>query len=87
MLPTHMHAGTQNHMASLLSCRLTCLSSHLSAEDAMTLEFQGTTVFGRQSMNLQSSRIEAKTNPVAAPTRRAQTSGTEPPPRRLATYS
>lgn len=53
----------------------------------MTLEFQGTTVFGRQSMNLQSSRIDAKTNPVAAPTRRAQTSGTEPPPRRLATYS
>ena len=53
----------------------------------MTLEFQGTTVFGRQSMNLQSSRIDAKTNPVAAPTRRAQNSGTVPPPRRLATYS
>ena len=65
-------------MAFLLIFVLACLLSHLSAEEAMTLEFQGTTVFGRQSMNLQSSRIEAKTNPVAAPTRRAQTSGTEP---------
>ena len=53
----------------------------------MTLEFQGTMVFGRQSINLQSRRIDAKKNPVAAPTRRAQTSGTRPPPRRLATYS
>ena len=73
--------------ALLAKLHASSLSSHLSAEEAMTLEFQGTIVLGRQSMNLQSSRIDAKKNPVAAPTRRAQTSGTEPPPRRLATYS
>ena len=53
----------------------------------MTLEFQGTMVFGRQSMNLQSRSIEANTNPVPAPTRRASTSGTGPPPMLFATYS
>ena len=44
-------------------------------------------VFGRQSMNLQSRSIEANTNPVPAPTRRASTSGTGPPPMLFATYS
>lgn len=60
---------------------------HLRADEAMTLEFQGTMVFGRQSRKLQSRRIDANTNPVPAPTMRASSSGTGPPPRLLATYS
>lgn len=60
---------------------------HLRADEAMTLEFQGTMVLGRQSMKLQSSRMVANTNPVPAPTRRASTSGTGPPPKLFATYS
>lgn len=56
----------------------------------MALELNGTTVFGRQSKNLdpvQSRSTDAKQNPVPAPTSRAQNSGTGPPPKRLATYS
>ncbi len=60
---------------------------HLKADEAMTLEFQGTMVFGRQSRKLQSRRIDANTNPVPAPTMRASSSGTGPPPKLLATYS
>lgn len=56
----------------------------------MALELNGTTVFGKQSRNLdpvQSRSTDAKQNPVPAPTSRAQNSGTGPPPKRLATYS